>query len=320
MKTVAITNTFNDNVTILPVTGSIDSIGDVMFHNNPCIEFDGHALKKNFDYHIDFNLSTNKLHSELLPDEYISYPRLRRQTQYIKISRYNNNRPENAVPLHIPKFYISTNRSGEHLAIANYGLPTTDKVVIKDSMGARGSNQIVVPTNMLTTLLKHSKGLTFGEIKIKFPDLIYSDNSNWDKVLFNTPADIFISDLIPSVAKEWRLLVGGNNIYGREREIKPGPYRQANLNLDIIQTVPDVKYTHIEEMFDNELVISLYGLINSIDLPIGSLDLYITEDGQYGLFEYSSQYAFHAADPHFIRKLHLDGIDKIINKLNSNKK
>lgn len=314
MFTIAVTNSFNDTVTILPPTCELEGIGEVTFHNNPRLEFDGLDIKRNFDYHFNFELKGNLLHQELLPNNYFHYPRPKRATQYIKISNFNKEHSNLDSQIFIPRFYLATARSGEHLAITDFGLPTCDKVVIKRTRGARGSNQLVVPTNMLTTLLKHTQGLTLGEVKQKFPDLIYSDGSSYDEVWFEHPSDIFISELITGVTNEWRLLVGGGNIYARERSIKVGPYNQANLDLDLFHNVPEVKYLPIEDMFDVKLVETLHKLIEYIDLPIGSLDLFKTEDGKVGIFEFSTQYAFHAADPHFVRKLVLDGIGSVINK------
>lgn len=315
MLNIAVTNSFNDTVTILPATGELEGIGEVAFHNNPRLEFDGREIKRNFSYHIDFNIKGNNLHRQLLPNHYAAYPRLMRQTQYIKIFQFNQQRGEETLQLHIPNFYLSTKRVGEHITVTNFGLPTSDKVVIKDTLGARGSDQIVVPTNMLTSLLKYTKGLTYAEVKNKFPDIVISDGTNMDKIFFNDPGEIFISDLIPVVEKEWRLLVGGDRIYGREREIKKGRYNQANISLDVIHSIPEVKYLPIEDMFDETLVTTLYDLIHYADIPTGSIDLFLSGDGEYGIFEYSTQYAFHAANPQFIRKLHMDGITRIINEL-----
>ena len=309
---IAVTNSYNDTVTMLPPVGELEGIGEAIFHNNPRIEFDGRDIKRNFDFHFNFELKGNKLHEELLPDNYFHYPRPNRATQYIKISNFNKVYTNLDAKIFIPRFYLATANTGEHVAITDFGLPTCDKVVIKRTRGARGSNQMVVPTNMLTTLLKHTKGLTLGEVKQKFPDLIYSDGSNYDEIWYEQPSDIFISELITGVTNEWRLLVGGDNIYARERTIKVGPYNQANLDLDLFHNIPEVKYLPIAEMFDEKLVETLHKLVKYIDLPVGSLDLFKTEDGRIGIFEFSTQYAFHGADPHFVRKLLMDGIASVI--------
>src|SRR5699024_10972183 len=106
----------------------------------------------------------------------------------------------------------------------------------------------------------------------------------------------------------YRLLVGGDTIYGRERTIKQGPYPQANLDTDKFHTVQDVVYETIDNMFDETLVETLYAFAKFIDLPIGSIDLYSTTDGNWGIFEYSTQFAFHGANPNFIKQLLLDGV------------
>lgn len=309
--TIAVTNSYNDTVTMLPPSAHIEGIGQVIFHNNPRVEFDGSTIHKNFDFHVDFRITKNKLHNELLPHEYSHYPRLKRRTQYLNVFKFNEGRrPDSQIT--IPHYYMATLREGEHVGITNFGLPKCDKVVIKEQLGARGSNQVVVPTNMLTTLLKHAKGHTLGETREMFPDLIYTDNSDWEINFFDDPSDLFISELITNVKAEYRLLVGGDKIYGRERIIKAGPYPQANLETDKFHTVQEVIYTPIEEMFPDDLVRTLYDFAEFIDLPLGSIDLYSTTDGGWGIFEYSTQFAFMGANPVWIRDLLLNGIKKVI--------
>lgn len=310
---VAVTNSYNDTVTLLPPKAYIEGVGEVTFHNNPRLEFDGTTNVTNFDNHIDFRITKNKLHSELMGNNYHHYPRLKRRTQYLNVFKFNQGRsPEECIT--IPHYYMATLREGEHVAITNFGIPKCDKVVIKEQLGARGSNQVVVPTNMLTTLLKHAKGKTLGEVKDMFPDLIYTDNSNWDMMFFDDPNDLFISELIGNVKSEYRLLVGGDTIYGRERTIKQGPYPQANLDTDKFHTVQDVVYDTIDNMFDETLVKTLYAFAKFIDLPIGSIDLYSTTDGNWGIFEYSTQFAFHGANPNFIKQLLLDGVKQVLTR------
>lgn len=308
---VAVTNSYNDTVTMLPPSAYIDEIGNVIFHNNPRIEFDGASISSNFDHHIDFRITKNKLHSELVGDSYNHYPRMKRRTQYLNVFKFNKGRPLDS-QITIPHYYMATLREGEHVGITNFGIPKCDKVVIKEQLGARGSNQVVVPTNMLTTLLKHSKNKTLGEVKEAFPDLIYTDNSDWDMVFFADPNTLFVSELITNVKSEYRLLVGGKKMYGRERAIKAGPYPQANLDVDKFHTVQEVNYEPIEDMFDYALVETLYAFVEYIDLPIGSIDLYSTTDGKWGIFEYSTQFAFHGANPNFIKQLLLDGVKKVL--------
>ena len=308
---IAVTNSYNDTVTMLPSSAHIEGIGQVIFHNNPRVEFDGSTIHKNFDFHVDFRITKNRLHNELLPHEYSHYPRLKRRTQYLNVFKFNEGRtPDSQIT--IPHYYMATLREGEHVGITNFGLPKCDKVVIKLQLGARGSNQVVVPTNMLTTLLKHASGHTMGETKEMFPDLIYTDNSDWEINFFDDPSELFISELITNVKAEYRLLVGGDKIYGRERVIKAGPYPQANLETDKFHTVQEVIYTPIEEMFPEVLVQTLYDFAEFIDLPLGSIDLYSTTDGNWGIFEYSTQFAFMGANPVWIRNLLLDGIKKVI--------
>lgn len=47
---VAVTNSYNDTVTMLPPSANINNVGHVTFHNNPRVEFDGATNVTNFDY------------------------------------------------------------------------------------------------------------------------------------------------------------------------------------------------------------------------------------------------------------------------------
>lgn len=306
---VGITHIFNNTLSMLPPAVKIEDC-NLSFHDNPELEYNGVTLVKNFDYHIDFNVERNELHASVLPQTYFHYPRHRRSVQYINVSTFNATRDD--FKISVPKYYLATAKPQDHLSVTNFGIPGCEKVVIKEEWGARGSNQVVVPTNMLTTLLKHARGRTLGETKEMFPDLIYTDNSDWEINFFDDPSDLFISELITNVKAEYRLLVGGDKIYGRERVIKAGPYPQANLETDKFHTVQEVIYTPIEEMFPEVLVQTLYDFAEFIDLPLGSIDLYSTTDGNWGIFEYSTQFAFMGANPVWIRSLLLDGIKKVI--------
>ena len=56
MFTIAVTNYFSDNITMLPVKAEIEGIGEVMFHQSPRVDFDGKNIVKNFKVHLDFRL------------------------------------------------------------------------------------------------------------------------------------------------------------------------------------------------------------------------------------------------------------------------
>lgn len=308
---IAITNKYNDTVTMFPPSANLPNVGEVLFHSSPNLEFNGEKLERNFDYHFDFCMKPNRLHRQLIPDNYFHYPRQRRIDQYINTYKFNQMNNEELL---IPKFYSATQRTGEHVRSLNFGLPDCEKVVIKPQLGARGSNQIVCPTNMLTTVIKHSKDKSLGEIKEMFPDLIYTDNSDWDTIYFSDLTELFISELITGVKQEFRLLVSGDKIYARERVIKQGPYPQANLEVGLWPTIPVVKYEPIRSYFSEELVSTLEDYVKSINLPFGSIDLFLTQDGRWGIFEYSSQFAFHGADPLFVRNMLLNAVDYTIHQ------
>lgn len=305
---IAVTHQFNDNVSMLPPSFEKDGV-QYIIHKNPNVEFNGTDIVKNFDFHIDFSLKQNKMHKALLKDCYWHSTRQKRFEQFLNVYHFNR---EHSCSMLFPKSYLATERAGNIVMATNYGIPDCVKVVIKEQYGAKGSNQIVVPTNMLVTLLKHGRGMTYGELRQKFPDLIYTENSDWDKIFCDKPTDLFISELLTNIDREYRLLVSGNKIYGRSRVIKQGPYPQANLETDKWNNIPTVNYDPIEEMFDKTLVNVLYKFIKYVDMKLGSIDLFFTKEGEWGIFEYSTQYAFHGADPSFIRQLHVDALVSIL--------
>lgn len=314
---VGVTHYACNNVEILPPSHVFENpeIGAVIFHEDPRVESSTNLA--NFDIHIDFtNGGVNTLHECLFAHRYLHIPKVSKKDQFLKMIGFNKNSP---IKLKTPTVFMATRRNSNHkyyeLPIANIGTPNCDKVVVKHSHGARGSNQLVIQTNMLQTVIKEAqnKDLTLGEIKELFPDIILTEGSDLELKLLDNYDNFVVTEYVPGIQKEWRLLVSGDEIYHRERVINEGEYPQANLNVTTYHNTPTVVYKPLSESsIPVEIIETLQAYVKYIKLPIGSLDLYIEEDGSFGIFEYSQQFAFHGADPAFIRKLHLDAVEFII--------
>ena len=312
---IAVTQVRCNNIGILPPSHVYenDKIGHVIFHEDPRVETGSNL--SNCDFHIDFNMGQpNVLHRHHFGDRYIHLPRVSKQQQYLNMQSFNKTVSE---PLEMPTVYMSTQRMDKEttLPISNIGIPSCDKLVIKHAHGARGSNQLVVPTNMLQTVLKEAinSDLDLGGIKERFPDIILTEGSDTSLKLLDSYDNFVVTEFVAGIQKEWRLLVGGENIYFRERVINEGEYPQANLNVQVYHNSPVVEYKPLSESsVPPEVIKTLEEYIKYINLPIGSLDLYKDAEGRWGIFEYSPQFAFHGADPAFIRQIHLDAIESII--------
>lgn len=316
---IAITQTHTDNINILPpvydfsqTDGALDCIA--IFHSNPRVE--STADRGNFDYHLDFNTTKcNELHKAIYGSRYCHIPRVDKHYQYLKTISFNKTLEKTGgAPLKTPTVFTATSQPNR-LAISNIGIPNCDKVVIKHAQGAKGSNQLVVPTNMLQTLLKVTRAeeLTLGGIKKRFPDIIITEGSDMELGLLLDYNNFVVTEFISNIKNEWRLLVGGDKIYTRERFISAGEYPQSNLNVVTYPNTAPVTYTPLEDSnIPEDVINSIKQYVKFIGLPLGSLDLYKDNDGNFGVFEYSTQFAFHGASPSFIRQLHLDAVEYIL--------
>lgn len=316
-KVVGLVYEYLNNLSTLPPAYDFkNSVGKVIFHSDPKAELLRGALVSNVDAFLDFRFKGDPTAKQIFGSTYYRYSKPSKMTQHFKILKFNETR--SGYTLSTPRQFVSwsTGLSANAHPLSDFGILDCTSVVIKPQYGARGSNHVVAPSHMVQTLLKTITKQTGNELKQMYPDIIVSRGSVEDEPIFETLNDMVITEKLEHVLKEWRLLFSAGRVYCREREITPGDYSQSNLCADVYRNIPEVIYTPLEDTdFPNELQEYLTAFVRFIKLPFGSIDLYLTANGEYGIFEYSEQFGFHGANHEFIRQLHLDGIEQILIKL-----
>lgn len=281
----------------------------IMFHRAPHVEISEGEANCNFDYHVDFGLHPDEISSLYLGKKYIHLPRQTRTAQMATIDKFNKTKMSD-IRIHAPFSYVAS--FGEDVSVipmARFGIPRAESVVLKHQYGARGSNQIIVPKHLLSSVLNGIAGRTGAEIKKRFPTLIYSPMPNPDKVLFESTNAIFVCDYIEDVSREYRVLVAGDDLYLRQREISHGDYPQANLDL---RSTKPIHYRPIHKTLDEKQIKLLKGFVDYAGIKFGSIDVYVTDKRRLGIFEYSNEFGIHAEDPSFIRPLLVSTIENLI--------
>ena len=316
-KIVGLVHEYVNNITMLPpMHDFVDSVGPVIFHGQPLAELRNRQIVSNVDALLDFRFDADPTARQIFGNKYYRYRKPSKMTQHFKILEFNG--IHTGYTVNTPRQFVSWSKGLSNHAhpLSDFGILDCANVVIKPQYGARGSNHIVVPSHMVQTLLKHVTKQTGAELQKTYPDIIVSRGSVEDKPIFAKFDDMVITEKLEHLLQEWRLLFSAGKIYCREREITPGEYSQSNLCVDVVRNISEVTYTPLEETnFPQDLQDYLIGLVKFIKLPFGSIDLYLTAEGEYGIFEYSEQFGFHGANHQFIRQLHLDGIEQILIKL-----
>lgn len=186
--------------------------------------------------------------------------------------------------------------------------------LIKANDGARGAGQIIVPSyyNPLAVYQKFSNGdgINHTELLQKYPDVIIcteGENHKGEGKDMMSQQGIIIQHIVRDIDAEYRLLVGPDAIYACTRKNRGGAfpqatgvsdrydYHQANgeLTLDMLR-LPGTITDEIRE------TIGKLGLVGI------SMDLFVTKEGKWGFFEYSSQFGTAAFYTDFMRRFHKD--------------
>lgn len=321
--TVAITNNHGtNNINILPPQFVGDGI-NIKIHYNPIINLA--TQQANFDILIDFTLDGQKSEFEILKElsSKIPYYEIKREskiTQMVKINNVINRLPvpkSNSKPLKLVRFSKVIGNSISSMPLSEFPSLHTrnnDWLVVKIDNGARGLGQAVVNKINLNSFLSECKELDkLSELKTKFPSVKFGNTEGDDDTNYFKTFPLVVCQYIPNIEKEYRILVNGKEIFGYERILNNNSdYKQANLdkNKPIDYSFTPVRLSKL--ISDKHTYMLIKSAISNLGIDFGSVDLFKTADGQYGIFEYSPQFGMHEIDPDFLEKFHRDFIVRII--------
>lgn len=272
---------------------------------------DNVEVRTNYDCHIKYTHGGD-LDGGLFDNKCVVLPRTSKFAQYNDFLKFRRDIPTilNMPRVHFQRHTYTGNRG---LPVATASIPVTPKVVVKLNHGSRGGDQMLVPSNMLATVIKHGAYKTAAELSLMFPDIVMISGDNDNVTWLKNPEDYVITEYIENVNKEYRLLVSGDTIYVKERVIRHGDYPQSNLNVDTYPTIEPVIYRNIyDSELPNTVCDAVHAYVEWLKFPLGSIDLFHTVDDKWGMFEHSPQFAFHGAELEFIRGLHMNAVHHIV--------
>lgn len=315
--TLAITSDCVDNIAVLPpVIHFADQNTQVLVHRDALVELDDNEPVCNFDLHIAFTTYAVTDAQTLYPDRYVHMHRNSKTSQALELARLVK---ANKLDIQIPAIYRSTNRNVLSVAISHYGVPKGDVVVVKRENGARGCGQALVPVNQLNDFLSRG-GEPFNELEKAFPDVHFTPMYSSDGVVTDEMKNqgyfqndtVYVSEYVDNIVAEYRVLVGGTTIRCRGREISGDAYKQANMDVSRPVSGGSPAYVELETLLSPKMAADIKALIDVMNFRYGSIDLYVTEDGQLGIFEYCHQFGFKATDPNFIRELSVQFVRHVL--------
>lgn len=323
---VAFQNSNINNFFCLP-QGTIINNKKVLFTNQPRYDIVDGRLETNFDYLITDGTVSNAYSDnivDMLPKEKVAVlRRYSKITQSIRLTKYVSKYTPLAMDslnIIIPKVYFS-----EETLTLNHIVPNGIKVVIKPIHGARGIGQFVIDTSKVPFKTIHELIFKFTENKLEIDELfqklepwkdcyIYSKGTEHHEYegLYLLKNGYMVQEYIDKVNSEYRVITDykGDIAYCQKRSIvekSPG-YPQA-IGSEIITSERD-DIVDFSEEFSNSLVMSNF--IKEVVGPMNSVDLFVTEDGKWGIFEHCNQFGMSGVPNEIAFKLHKDFISNMM--------
>lgn len=278
-------------------------------------------VRSNYDLCItsNLNITTNDAINLVGPEGFWINTRLPKLQQAIVINRiYNKHKARLPNFRPVGAFYQPELLWGNHaIDIPNH----ISKVVIKGQLGARGIGQLVVNlataplAGVLTEIsrsvnkpLVEENGIKVSKSKpedvlSKFVGLTYntdgeiSEGEGWQHF---KDKNVFIQEYVNFISNEYRVLryPGDGCIYICERPINGGSkdFPQAGTATDRMLInggyLRKLDNFPLYNNFTASMAREIKLMIESIgDSSIGSFDIFVTEHGEWGIFEFSNQFA-----------------------------
>jgi hypothetical protein len=304
----------------------------IFFHNDPQLSVIDGEEHFNFDFMIsDGTLKINEIAAErILPPHMVFVNRRYSKTE--QAMRINNYVKRTAGRLQFNDDDFVKIKSWVHsqaLGLSSLVNPS-GKVVIKPNDGARGIGQFLVDTDkipfavMIEALDKYIKGMStskelFEELNKYDPDMAYSTRGEHhvDEGLSGLKTQGYsIQSFVDNIESEYRIITGAQSeiAYVQKRNVynadgfpqASGSNTNSILGEDIVS---------IESVLSSKQIHDLSALARDVIGPLSSLDLFVTKDKKWGVFEYCNQFGIKGVPANTVANLHKQFISNIINDL-----
>lgn len=293
-----------NNFDVLPAVMHIGDVRVIRLNHHNAMEAevsytDGHLQGSVFDLLITDEVVTPVGRTEKVPT--VSLPRLTKIKQARRINTAVQEMGKEKISHFTPiKSFLLSDAS----ALGCF--EGTPRIVVKHEHGARGLGQIVVDLNLigydkarhLLFKLKQAADSSDGVEKVaevieqsKGAFLISKGHEKYDGEYLDYLKDIsVVQGLIEDVQTEYRLLTDleGNIVWAQERDLEGDVFKTAT------GSNGNTQYLHLPEntlMADNQVVFNeVQALLKYMGISLNSVDLFITKEGQWGIFEFCNQW------------------------------
>lgn len=325
-----ITDHFINNLDVLGINYKLSDEIELRIHRHPVVNIRGTEVSYNFDIMI----------SNGGPNEGFNFGNVLPSHRYVKLARYDKftqaiqllNALEDYRAIHksatvlqakflpVPTWFVGIN--------GNRSFPNvTGKVVIKPQDGARGIGQFVVDTLYINlhqfnkSLDKYLEGEHTEEAFQKFLDGFKGHVSYYSRDE-DKPGEgleclkeqgAIVQSFIPDVTAEYRVITGagGEPVYFQKRRFRDenSAYPQATGGGDIIDvdarcTNPLAKDVEANALFQY--------LCRNVIGPLNSIDLFITHDGHWGIFEFCNQFGVTGIPAGIAENIHAKFMENVV--------
>lgn len=326
-----VTDPLINNFDVLGVSYKLSDDIEIRTHRHPQINIRGTEVSYNFDIMITNGVANEGFgfHNVLPDHRCVKLPRYDKFTQAIRLldafdyftQNYDvSSRLSKFIP--VPTWFVGLN--------GNRSFPNvTGKVVIKPQDGARGIGHFVIDTKYINLhqfnkkLDKYLEGEYTTEAFQKFLGgfeghvSYYSrdeDMVNEGLLCLKTQGGI-VQSLIPNVSAEYRVITGadGKPVYYQRRKVRDvdSDYPQATGGGDVI----DVKANRDDPFTTAPEADKLFVyLCQNVIGPMNSIDLFITTDGHWGIFEYSNQFGVSGIPTEVAERIHAEYMRTVVEK------
>lgn len=207
-------------------------------------------------------------------------------------------------------------------------VPAGGRVVVKPCDGARGIGQFLVDTTKIPLIVfvealdlyredRLSKEAFFAELD-KYPEAykyaVAGEKSEDEGLKALRSQDFVIQSFVDNVVAEYRLITdhNGDITYCQQRTIRKTDtgFSQATGSESNSLLASDV--VPITDVLNKQSHKDLNQLGREVIGPLSSIDLFVTEDGKWGIFEYCNQFGIKGIPYPITLDLHKRFIEKLI--------
>lgn len=292
----------------------------VRVHRNPEVNIAGNQLDCNFDL-----LITDQYYSkasigirweDLLPANMLVRlnrpPKPAQAMQMLAIAHRNDLRHYR----HVPTWLNTGLRKGADVPWV-FGHGFKGRCVIKHLNGARGIGQIMFDADRIPvdTVVHAARGGKDALLKLKerFPTLsIPTSRGKSEEEPFDLlKEDVFLQEVVEDVVAEYRMLLrpdGNHWVFNRDRKPQDG-FEQACGVFD--EFTPENSHWSLGQEEAHPLrkhERDIQCMFRELGMTYGSVDLFTTADGQWGVFEHSNQFGTMGYSVDLMAKYHTDFI------------